>query len=49
MSRDEGRADRGNDLEKDRARHGLLAVVVSNRAIAAVAVSACGGSTGTTR
>ncbi|BCM68256.1 MULTISPECIES: hypothetical protein [Streptomyces] len=38
MSRDEGRADRGNDLEKDRARYGLLAVVVSNLAIAAVAV-----------
>ncbi|MFF9770064.1 hypothetical protein ACIGXF_25530 [Streptomyces sp. NPDC053086] len=38
MSRDEGRAVRDTELEKDRARYGLLAVVVSNLAIAGVAI-----------
>ncbi|MGW0771225.1 hypothetical protein [Streptomyces sp. NPDC002676] len=38
MSRDETRAIRDTDLEKDRARYGLLAVVVSNLAIAGVAI-----------
>ncbi|MDF3302298.1 hypothetical protein [Streptomyces tropicalis] len=38
MSRDEARAVRDSELEKDRARYGLLAVIVSNLAIAGVAV-----------
>ncbi|MEU2064329.1 hypothetical protein [Streptomyces sp. NPDC013455] len=38
MSRAEAGAARDTDLEKDRARYGLLAVVTSNLAIAAVAV-----------
>ncbi|MET7382194.1 hypothetical protein ABZT08_25825 [Streptomyces sp. NPDC005526] len=38
MSRDEARAIRDVELEKDRARYGLLAVVLSNLAIAGVAV-----------
>ncbi|MFF5439628.1 hypothetical protein [Streptomyces achromogenes] len=38
MSRNEDRAARGTDLEKIRARYGLFAVVVSNLAIAAVAI-----------
>lgn len=38
MSRDEARAIRDVELEKDRARYGLLAVVISNLAIAGVAV-----------
>ncbi|MFE0514418.1 hypothetical protein [Streptomyces sp. NPDC058964] len=38
MSRDESRAIRDTELEKDRARYGLLAVVISNLAIAGVAV-----------
>ncbi|MBL1083413.1 hypothetical protein JK359_15730 [Streptomyces actinomycinicus] len=38
MSRDEARAIRDTDLEKDRARYGLLAVVISNLAIAGVAI-----------
>ncbi|WP_030348840.1 hypothetical protein [Streptomyces sp. NRRL S-1022] len=38
MSRDEAGAIRDTELEKDRARYGLLAVVVSNLAVAAVAV-----------
>ncbi|SOD85418.1 hypothetical protein [Streptomyces sp. Ag109_G2-15] len=38
MSRDEARAIRDTELEKDRARYGLLAVVVSNLAIAGVAI-----------
>ncbi|GGS59644.1 MULTISPECIES: hypothetical protein [Streptomyces] len=38
MGRDEAGAIRDTELEKDRARYGLLAVVVSNLAIAAVAV-----------
>ncbi|MFJ3306219.1 hypothetical protein ACIPSA_24475 [Streptomyces sp. NPDC086549] len=38
MSRDESRAIRDTELEKDRARYGLLAVVVSNLAIAGVAI-----------
>jgi hypothetical protein len=38
MSRDEARAIRDVELEKDRARYGLLAVVISNLAIAGVAI-----------
>ncbi|MGW3916016.1 hypothetical protein ACWEBX_31510 [Streptomyces sp. NPDC005070] len=38
MSRDETAAARDNELEKDRARYGLIAVVMSNLAIAGVAV-----------
>ena len=38
MSRDETRAIREVELEKDRARFGLLAVVISNLAIAGVAI-----------
>ncbi|MFF8862089.1 hypothetical protein ACF08B_08600 [Streptomyces sp. NPDC015139] len=39
MSRDdEARAIRETELEKDRARYGLLAVLVSNLAIAGVAI-----------
>lgn len=38
MSRDEARAIRDTELEKDRARYGLLAVLVSNLAIAGVAI-----------
>src|SRR5205823_10516360 len=38
MSRDEAKAIRDTELEKDRARYGLLAVVISNLAIAGVAV-----------
>ncbi|WP_381567360.1 hypothetical protein [Streptomyces eurythermus] len=38
MSRNEGRAGRDTDLEKVRARYGLFAVIVSNLAIAAVAI-----------
>ncbi|GGJ43192.1 hypothetical protein [Streptomyces brasiliensis] len=38
MSRDEARAIRDTELEKDRARYGLMAVVVSNLAIAGVAI-----------
>ncbi|MET8248337.1 hypothetical protein ABZV31_30410 [Streptomyces sp. NPDC005202] len=38
MSRDEARAIRDVELEKDRARYGLLAVIVSNLAIAGVAI-----------
>ncbi|MEU6670576.1 hypothetical protein [Streptomyces sp. NPDC046727] len=38
MSRDEARAVRDTELEKDRARYGLLAVVISNLAIAGVAI-----------
>ncbi|MGW7259766.1 hypothetical protein [Streptomyces sp. NPDC054834] len=38
MSRDEAKAIRDVELEKDRARYGLLAVVVSNLAIAGVAI-----------
>ncbi|MFF8729866.1 hypothetical protein ACF073_25760 [Streptomyces sp. NPDC015171] len=38
MSRDEARAIRDTELEKDRARYGLLAVVTSNLAIAGVAI-----------
>ncbi|MFF4550632.1 hypothetical protein [Streptomyces sp. HUAS 15-9] len=38
MSRDESRAIRDTELEKDRARYGLLAVVISNLAIAGVAI-----------
>ncbi|MEV6945603.1 hypothetical protein AB0N07_27095 [Streptomyces sp. NPDC051172] len=37
MSRDEAKAIRDVELEKDRARYGLLAVVISNLAIAGVA------------
>ncbi|GAA3129381.1 hypothetical protein GCM10010521_14470 [Streptomyces rameus] len=37
MSRDEARASQDTELEKVRARYGLLAVVVSNLAIAGVA------------
>lgn len=37
MSRDEGAAARDTELEKDRARYGLIAVVMSNLAIVAVA------------
>ncbi|MFF4357023.1 hypothetical protein [Streptomyces sp. NPDC001604] len=37
MSRDEARAIRDVELEKDRARYGLLAVVISNLAIVGVA------------
>ncbi|GGP31735.1 hypothetical protein [Streptomyces capoamus] len=38
MSRGETGGNRDIDLEKDRARYGLLAVVISNLAIAAIAV-----------
>ncbi|WP_333764931.1 hypothetical protein [Streptomyces sp. IBSBF 2390] len=39
MSRDdEARAIRETELEKDRARYGLLAILVSNLAIAGVAI-----------
>ncbi|MGW2742918.1 hypothetical protein [Streptomyces sp. NPDC001450] len=38
MSRDEARAIRDTELEKDRARYGLLAVIISNLAIAGVAI-----------
>lgn len=38
MGLDQGRVVQDTELEKDRARYGLLAVVVSNLAIAAVAV-----------
>ncbi|MFD5520482.1 hypothetical protein [Streptomyces sp. NPDC127066] len=38
MSRDETAAMRDTELEKDRARYGLIAVVMSNLAIAGVAV-----------
>ncbi|MEU6550821.1 hypothetical protein ABZ915_11160 [Streptomyces sp. NPDC046915] len=38
MSRDEAKAIRDAELEKDRARYGLLAVIVSNLAIAGVAI-----------
>ncbi|GGW51823.1 hypothetical protein GCM10010503_30890 [Streptomyces lucensis JCM 4490] len=38
MGQDVGRAGPDTQLEKDRARYGLLAVVVSNLAIAAVAI-----------
>ncbi|MFF9021543.1 hypothetical protein [Streptomyces eurythermus] len=38
MSRNEDRAGRDTDLEKIRARYGLFAVIVSNLAIAAVAI-----------
>ncbi|KOV75089.1 MULTISPECIES: hypothetical protein [Streptomyces] len=37
MGRDQGRASQDTELEKDRARYGLLAVVISNLSIAAVA------------
>lgn len=38
MSRDETAAMRDTELEKDRARYGLIAVVMSNLAIAGVAI-----------
>ncbi|MFF4491354.1 hypothetical protein ACFY0F_33690 [Streptomyces sp. NPDC001544] len=38
MSRDDARAGQDVELEKDRARYGLMAVVFSNLAIAAVAI-----------
>ncbi|MFF2362208.1 hypothetical protein ACFVU0_05725 [Streptomyces sp. NPDC058122] len=38
MSRDETAAARDTELEKDRARYGLIAVVMSNLAIVGVAV-----------
>ncbi|MET7474297.1 hypothetical protein ABZT17_08040 [Streptomyces sp. NPDC005648] len=38
MSRDDTKAIRDVELEKDRARYGLLAVVISNLAIAGVAI-----------
>jgi hypothetical protein len=38
MSRDEARAIRDVELEKDRARYGLLAVIISNLAISGVAI-----------
>ncbi|MFJ6832818.1 hypothetical protein [Streptomyces sp. NPDC091209] len=38
MSRDEARVVQDTELEKDRARYGLLAVVISNLAIVGVAV-----------
>ncbi|MER5401678.1 hypothetical protein [Streptomyces sp. NPDC002599] len=38
MSRDETAAARDTELEKDRARYGLIAVVMSNLAIAGVAI-----------
>ncbi|MGW1063667.1 hypothetical protein ACWD4F_04000 [Streptomyces aureus] len=38
MSRDDAAALRDTELEKDRARYGLIAVVMSNVAIAGVAV-----------
>ena len=38
MSRNESRANPDADLEKVRARYGLLAVMISNLAIAAVAI-----------
>ncbi|MET7679577.1 hypothetical protein [Streptomyces sp. NPDC005423] len=38
MSGDEARAVRDTDLERERARYGLLAVVVSNLAITGVAI-----------
>ncbi|MGW2785803.1 hypothetical protein ACWC3X_31885 [Streptomyces populi] len=38
MSRDETGAGRDTELEKDRARYGLIAVVMSNLAIAGVAI-----------
>ena len=38
MSHSEARAIRDVELEKDRARYGLLAVVISNLAIAGVAI-----------
>ncbi|WP_406837909.1 hypothetical protein ACICHK_19425 [Streptomyces sp. AHU1] len=38
MSRDETGAVRDTELEKDRARYGLIAVVMSNLAIAGVAI-----------
>ncbi|MFF4508352.1 hypothetical protein [Streptomyces sp. NPDC001401] len=38
MSRDEAKAIRDVELEKDRARYGLLSVVISNLAIAGVAI-----------
>lgn len=38
MSRDEAKAIRDVELEKDRARYGLLAVIMSNLAIAGVAI-----------
>lgn len=47
MSRNEDRAGRDADLEKVRARYGLFAVIASNLAIAVVAISASGSSTGT--
>jgi hypothetical protein len=38
MSRDEAKAIRDTELEKDRARYGLLAVVISNLSIVGVAI-----------
>ncbi|MEU4168011.1 hypothetical protein AB0F46_14135 [Streptomyces sp. NPDC026665] len=38
MSRDETAVARDTELEKDRARYGLIAVVMSNLAIAGVAI-----------
>src|SRR4051794_9894267 len=38
MSRDETAAMRDTELEKDRARYGLIAVVMSNLGIAGVAI-----------
>ena len=38
MSRDEAKALRDVELEKDRARYGLLAVIISNLASAGVAI-----------
>lgn len=38
MGRDEGQAMGDVELEKDRARYGLLAVIISNLAIAGVAI-----------
>ncbi|MER6126382.1 hypothetical protein ABT173_27950 [Streptomyces sp. NPDC001795] len=38
MSGDEARAIQNVELEKDRARYGLLAVIISNLAIAGVAI-----------
>ncbi len=37
MGRDQERASQDTELEKDRARYGLLAVAISNLSIAAVA------------
>ncbi|WP_367322139.1 hypothetical protein [Streptomyces sp. HUAS ZL42] len=38
MSRDDAGAIRDAELEKDRARYGLLAVIISNLAISGVAI-----------